>query len=399
MNKILILGTSSLQIPAILKSKELGYYVIGVDRDNYSKGKPLCDKFYCVSTMDKEKVLEIALKEEINGIFTMATDRPMATIAYVGKHINLNTDSEETIFNCTNKVQMRTVLAQNFINIPQFKVFYNFLEFESFVKSLITPCIVKSSDNSGKRGIYYLSNKKNDDEIVYAYNYAMENSNDKRILVEEIIPGNEYSVESITHNSNTQIIAITRKHNSGIPRFVEMQHTQPSELDYETERKIKDIAINAIRSLGIKNSPSHTEIITTPNGTPYIIELGARLGGDYITSHLVPLSTGYDIVKESIKCSMGLKPSLFTDEKRAALVRYFDSPAGIFLEIKNAEQIKKIPGVVLLELLKNSGDQIKKYENSGDRLGCVIIEGENINEINSTLNLVMKHIQIEVNSQ
>jgi carbamoylphosphate synthase large subunit len=221
------------------------------------------------------------------------------------------------------------------------------------------------------------------------------NSIDKRILVEELLNGIEFSVESITHNSETEVIAITRKKNTGKPRFVEIQHSQPSALDDKIEDKIKEITKKALKVLGIKNSPSHTELMIV-DGNPYIIEIGARLGGDYITSHLVPLSTGYDIVKESVKNAMGIKPLKFINRNRSSLIYYFDVDKGIFNGVKNDDFVKQLEGVVLIEIFKNKGDLIGLYENSNDRLGCVIIEGDNLNKVFSTLKSVMQNIEIEI---
>ena len=101
-----------------------------------------------------------------------------------------------------------------------------------------------------------------------------------------------------------------------------MGHTQPSRLDKKTTDEISRIAREANRAVGISNGPSHTEIIVTKDG-PKIVELGARLGGDCITTHLVPLSTGMNMVESCIKIAMGEKPDLSVIIDRGAAIRYF----------------------------------------------------------------------------
>lgn len=91
--------------------------------------------------------------------------------------------------------------------------------------------------------------------------------------------GPEVSVETLTVNGECNVIQITDKITTGAPHFVEMGHTQPSQLPENTKQKVAQLAKLANRAIGIINGPSHTEIIVTNEG-PKIVELGARLGGD-----------------------------------------------------------------------------------------------------------------------
>ena len=92
---------------------------------------------------------------------------------------------------------------------------------------------------------------------------------------------------------------------SGAPHFIEMQHHQPADITLEQTNRIKETVEKALTALKIENSPSHTEIKLNSKGELYIIEIGARMGGDYISSDLVRLSTGYDMVKGAIELATG----------------------------------------------------------------------------------------------
>ena len=41
-----------------------------------------------------------------------------------------------------------------------------------------------------------------------------------------------------------------------------------------------------------------------------MVELGSRMGGGCITTHLVPLSTGIDMIKSVMDLALGLEPDL-----------------------------------------------------------------------------------------
>lgn len=81
-------------------------------------------------------------------------------------------------------------------------------------------------------------------------------------------------------------------------------HYQPSTLSAEMYAEIYVITENALNALGITNGASHSEYIITEEGEIYVIEIGGRMGGDFIGSDLVRLSTGYDFVKGVIDVAL-----------------------------------------------------------------------------------------------
>ena len=54
MKKLLIIGASILQLPAIKRAKELGFYVAVIDYDPGAIGIPYADEYFNVSTIDIE---------------------------------------------------------------------------------------------------------------------------------------------------------------------------------------------------------------------------------------------------------------------------------------------------------------------------------------------------------
>src|SRR5690554_36497 len=100
----------------------MGLYVVCVDINPEAPGRIYCDAFFQVSTNDKERVYEVAKEEQINAIFTMATDRPMTTLTYVANKLGLVSNSEEATINTTNKAHMRSALDRAKISIPKFEI-------------------------------------------------------------------------------------------------------------------------------------------------------------------------------------------------------------------------------------------------------------------------------------
>ena len=159
--KMMILGASALQVPAIKKAKEMGYRIILVDYDENAVGFPLADVKLTVSTLDQEEVYRQALIYRPDVILTSASDGPVRTAAYVNEKLGKQPDlSYEDSFCATVKSHMRKRLEENHVPIPEYYAAADFREFTEAVERLNGYCIVKPADNAGSRGVVLLDGRK-----------------------------------------------------------------------------------------------------------------------------------------------------------------------------------------------------------------------------------------------
>ena len=61
MKRLLIIGASILQLPAILKAKEMGLYVGVADFNPHAIGVSHADEYFNVSTIDEEGLKQMVL--------------------------------------------------------------------------------------------------------------------------------------------------------------------------------------------------------------------------------------------------------------------------------------------------------------------------------------------------
>ncbi len=396
MKKIMILGASILQLPAIQKAKKMGLQVIAVDMNPEAVGfKEEGIISEIISTIDTENVLEAAMKHEINGIMTLASDMPMRTIAVVAKEMGLIGITEQTALNATDKAVMRQCLKEHGVPVPKFYKVDTKEEYLKTVSLFNTKYIVKPADNSGSRGVSLLSDLEDTESIIRAFDYSKEYSRSGSIVVEEYMEGPEVSVETISVDGVCHVIQITDKLTTGAPYFVEMGHSEPSLLSEETKKKISEIASFAVDSIGIQNGPSHTEIKVTKEG-PKIVEIGARLGGDNITSHLVPFSTGIDLVESCIRIALGELPDLEQKFNMGSAIRYFKTEEGTIKSIEGIEKAKSINGVKQVSIVWGVGEKAVKIKSSIDRVGFVITQANCPKEAIRICEEVCKTIKINI---
>ena len=396
----MILGASILQIPAIIKAKEMGLKVVAVDMNPEAVGFQVPDiEKEIISTIDIEKVLEAAKVHKIDGIMTLASDMPMRTVAVVAQTLGLPGIDKQTALNTTNKAVMRKCLETNHVPIPEYYKICSLEEYWKIIENFKfkgKKCIVKPADNSGSRGVNLISDFSNNQELNNVYKYSKQFSRGGEILVEEYMEGKEVSVETISINGICHILQITDKLTTGAPYFVEMGHSEPSMLEESMQEKIKEIACKAVKAVGIESGPSHTEIIVTNEG-PKIVELGARMGGDNITTHLVPLSTGIDMVKSCILLAIGEYPDISRKCDKGAAIRYLNTKQGRLTNIYNVETAKKIEGIKQISIVRHVGEEITKIKSSVDRMGFVIAQAKNAKDAISICEDAMRIIEIEVN--
>lgn len=379
MKSIFILGASRLQVPAIKKAKEKGLYVYVLDYDPEAVGIQYADRFLGISTIDKEAVLKAALEYKPDFIITSTSDMPVRTVSWVCEKLGKATNiSYEGAICATNKIAMRKRMKECGIPIPEFHVIKSLNEFLNVAEKMSDRFILKPADNAASRGVILIDKSKKSD-LKDVYKYCMKYSRSGEILAEEFMEGPEVSVESYSVDGEPHIITITDKIVTELPFFVELGHTEPTELLLDQQEDICRVANAAIRAIGMKNGPTHTEIKVTPDGAK-LVEIAARLGGDFITSRLVPLSTGVDMIACSFATLLGEKVQYQNNINKGSAIRFIQGEKGELLSIEGVEEARTMYGIEEIEIYKKPGDFLKQPENSSDRVGHVIAVGCNAKE-------------------
>ncbi len=396
MKKIMILGASILQLPAIDKALSMGLQVVAVDMNPDAIGMRLQGVISeVVSTIDIPAVVATAKKHNIDGVMTLASDMPMRSVAAVAKELGLVGITDDTALKATNKAVMRQALQDAGVPVPKFYKVSSKKEYDAAVSNFTVPFIVKPADNSGSRGIFKIADLTCKELIEEAYTYSKQYSRNGDVVVEEYMSGPEVSVETLTVGGECHVIQITDKITTGAPHFVEMGHTQPTRLPGDIPARITEVAKAANKAIGITNGPSHTEIIVTNEG-PKIVELGARLGGDCITTHLVPLSTGVDMVECCIKIALGEKPDIEAKFHKGSAIRYFDQQAGVVTAINGIEEAKSITGVQQVSIVHGVGETVTEIDSSTARMGFVIARGDDADEAEGICERVKDEIMVTI---
>lgn len=392
MKKVLIIGASILQLPAIRKAKDLGYYVGVVDYNPKAIGISVADEFFNVSTIDVEGVTKVAQVFRPDGIMTLATDMPMRAVAKACEVCGLTGISFDTAIKATDKGEMIKAFEAAGVEHPWYYIVSSHSELAKVIDKINYPCIMKPTDSSGSRGVVLCHNRE---ELENEYEYSLHESHVGAVIIEEYLQGPEFSIEVMVIGGKPHVLQITDKLTTGAPHFVEMGHSQPTRQNDENQNKIRDLARRAVEAVGIDVGPAHVEMILTNDG-PKMVELGARMGGDCITTHLVPLSTGIDMVGCTIKLACGEEIDIAPKISMGSAIRYFQTKQGVIKSINGIEEAKRIRGVKEITLVKNIGDMVGSIGSSVDRVGFVIAQADTADEAKTICEKALGIIEITV---
>jgi biotin carboxylase len=228
--------------------------------------------------------------------------------------------------------------------------------------------VLKIGLGSGSRGVYRIDGPES---MESGYGDCRAWQKEGLLLVEEWVDGEEVSVEGYCTDRDCFMIAMTDKFLFPGVSPVEAGHCQPSRQARLHEPAIYSAVQAGVRALDLTWCAFHAEVKISPIGAQ-LIEIGARLGGDRISTHLTPLSTGVNLVRVAILLAFGDCPASPPLWERAACVRYFDvQRAGTLRAVHGLRKLYEIPGVEVI------------YPAS-ERDGC-LREGFAIREIRSSL--------------
>lgn len=390
---VLLFGCGELQQSIAKRAQKMGLFVVGIDPCADAACKDDMDAFEVVGGQDFEGTLAVARKYNVRGIVTAATDKPLVMMARVAKELNLPFYSVETAQWSTDKFQMKQRFMEGGVPCAKGRLIHNADE----AQDLYFPVICKPRDNSGSRGVKLCCNLL---ELQACIDEALQYSKLDTVLVEEFIEGREFSIESLHYDGKSEVIQFTEKKTTPFPYNVELGHKQPANLTDDQRDAIREIISKIGAALKFENCPSHTELKVNDRGI-FVIETSPRLGGDYITSTLTPLSTGINLEDQLLHIALGEKVDTTTGRvNKASGVCFFSYPEGEVKAIASEmSEVASLPHIHNFELKLKVGDRINKITSSLNRYGQFIVNGETREEMDELIekyeNKIKEFITIE----
>lgn len=396
--RILIIPGSEAQIALLEEAREAGYETVCINPYKDSPGFQYADYSEQADILDKEKVLQIAKEYAVSAVISDECDIAMPTVAYVGEQMGLRTISRSDAELYTDKFLMREFCREHGYLFPEYAKCATIGEATAFYDSLSKKkMIMKPLDSNSSRGVYTVNQRE--DIAEYFEESLRYSKKEHAVICERYIDGPEFTVDGIVVKGKHYSLAISQKkhyeYNPNIAYELFFSYSNPN-YDYDLLRKINDSYVEATN---LKMGFTHAEY-KCENNKFYLIEIGARGGGNYISSHIVDKLVDLDNYGMLFRQSLGQEE--YTEKfefyrERCAVLEFFDiDKAGTVKEIKNEKILSDNPHVVKYQFHFNIGDRIAKAENDSKRVGYYIAYCESRNELEYLMKEIAEKVKIIV---
>ena len=385
MEKILLLGGSAQQIVAIETAKKLGYYTVLCDFLSDNPGQYHADKFYLESTTDKEKILEIAKEEKINGILAYASDPAAPTAAYVAEKLGLPTNPYQSVETLCNKDKFRAFLKENGFNTP-IAVGYADKNVDTSLFNL--PVIIKPVDSSGSKGATVLYSW---DKLDEALDFAFSFSRSHRIIIEEFIQKkHEYLIGGDIFVAEGKVILwglLNCHRDNNVNPLVPVGKSYPLMLEGSDIKAVEDTLQKMVDALDLKFGSVNVELVVDKNNKVWPIDVGPRAGGNMIPD-LLGMIFGVDVVEMAVFAAMGREVEVTVKEG----VSYFathnlhSNKSGTYRTIEFSEELERC--IINKCLYKNEGDKVEYFDNAAKALGIIFMKFDDKKTAETTLSRI-----------
>ena len=393
MKKILIIGAGFLQDFVIQKAKDMGYCVLAVDANPEAVGFAHADEHAVINIVDENACLEYARGHKVDGVLTAATDYGVLSASYVAEQMGLPGIKYSSAKRVKNKYQVRKCLYDAKADDTGLAYEISSKEDIESIKACVNyPVMVKPCDGSGSRGAARVDSEK---DFYSACVDALNESPSHKVTVEPFIVGREYGVESFVENGNIHIMAVMQKDMTDPPYYAEIGHAIPSGLNNEMESKVKNCVRKAITALEINFGSVNMDLLITENGNVHIVDVGARMGGNLIGSHLVPIGAGIDYIGNMLKAAVGDECD-FTPVNKCIPVasRLLALQPGVVEALPDFYDISAEDTIIEHHL--SVGDTINPYRTNLDGCGYVVCTAQNMEQAKEKAIEAKKRIDTEI---
>lgn len=399
MKKVLVIGAGIGQYYLAKKIKERGDYLITVTLPGDQPVIPLADKVCYEDVFDKEAVLGIAVREKIDAVISDQNDLMMPTVAYVAEKMGLPGNGIEVIDSYCNKNRYRGNCDLLSIPVPRHcpvdtPVIPKEMEGVPF------PWVVKPADSQSSVGVAKVESVE---EYLTAVSFAIKCSRTKTAIVEEFFRGQEMVAEGFIYKGKYYILGFADRAYFHLEKmFIPSKTLFPSVVPQAVLERIEECESKMASYVKPEFAIVHSEYLYNPSTNEIrVVESALRGGGVYISSHLVPLATGIDINDTLLDCVVGkpvdMESVLKQRVNRAAGYVCFYLPEGQVVSINGMEECFSLPFVKMMEVKGiHVGMTSPPLTHKGQRLGPILIDGSNCDDLRQNIEKVKRTLRIDV---
>ncbi|TYZ24063.1 ATP-grasp domain-containing protein [Selenomonas ruminis] len=398
MKKLLILGGSRYVIPVIEKAQAMGVHVITCDYLPNNIGHKYSDEYYNVSIVDKEAVLSLAKKINIDGIMSFATDPGVITAAYVAEKLNLPGCPYESVKILQNKDKFRDFLKKNNFNVPNARGYDSAENVIRDITEFDFPVIVKPVDSAGSKGVSRVDDLSG---LQQAVELAFNNSLSKRIIIEAYLEKVGCSSDTDCFSVNDELVFASFDCQyfdaNAVNPYTPSSYSWPSNMPVSAQKELRSELQRLINLLHLGTSIYNVETRVCTDGKAYIMEVSPRGGGNRL-SEMLFMACGEDLIEANIRGALGLPIQKLRDPLyRGAWAEYIihSNKKGKFKELIIDDKFAQ-NHVIECDLWVNLGDDVRDFTGANETIGTLVLKFDSIEETQQALKHMNRYVKVVV---
>lgn len=389
-NKVIVLGGNVPHCTLIKELKERGFYTILVDYLDNPPAKAIADMHIQESTLDQEKILEIAKKYKPKYIVNACIDRPIPVVGYVSEKLGLFCPFgyNESLIG-TNKNLMKQMMRDN--NIPTSR-FVNITSLEQINDiNLNYPLIIKPSDASGSIGITKVDSK---DKLIENVQLALKHSRSGEAIVEEFVSGMEIQVDCFVTEGKCNILVIKEKRKFRTDILTLSYGSMiPALISEEVAWKIQETCDRIVNNLNLTNCPFFLQALVDEKNIS-IIEFGLRIGG-MLSYKMIEQITGLNVMSVAIDAYTERIPSIKTNAMKTIYTTNHIFPKkGLVAEVKGVKELLEKKIISDYTQFMTMGTSSEGKLESKDRIGTFTIVADNLDDYKNKMQTAINTLDV-----
>ncbi|MFF7364675.1 ATP-grasp domain-containing protein [Streptomyces sp. NPDC008125] len=242
------------------------------------------------------------------GVVTLY-DPAVPFVAEVTELLGLPGIGRDVALGAQDKRVMRERLAAAGLNVPGFVRLDEPADWEK-AAALTFPVVVKPAHGFSSLGVTKAESARSLKSVVDEVWRTSESKLGRvdGLVAEEYVDGPEFAVESLAYRGDVRVLSIGYKGDPQGPHFEEGVYRAPATLPDEVQDDIRREVTAAHEALGITDGPTHTELRLRGGVTPYLLEMGARIGGSGVSHYIASGVTGIDFAAQALRIAAGIAP-------------------------------------------------------------------------------------------
>ena len=386
----IVLGGTAPHIELIRQLHERGYRVVLADYLPNPPAKKYADFHEQVSTLDKEAVLDVAIKHHANLIISACVDQANITACYVAEKLDLSHPYSYQLANdITNKGYMKKVMFDN--EIPTTR--YIFLSANENLGdfNLHFPVMVKPADSCAASGVKKANTKE---ELIRFLEEAKHVSRTGRTVIEEFFSGVEVSVYAFVQGGKANILMISERLSiiEGEKQVLKCYATiTPPNITTEAYFKIEKYTTEIANVFHLDNTPLHVQFICNGDDVN-VIEFAPRVGGG-ISYENIKNNTGFDIISATIDSYLENRVDVqyHRSEKFFSVNLAYGLPS-VFDRMEGVDKLISQGYIDSIHYHKTPGMAITDDRASGGRIAAILVSGASRKEVLEKVKYIFSNI-------